>query len=282
MSLKGLSYLPINQTNLSIMGNQTNIVIDLIKPSSDLAAKPAIRKILDKGQNVILLAKNLAKSLPELKHLGDLPIYGVRLSKNGGTVTYMPSLYRTSKGLEVCIPDLNASVTNILSLVEINLADNNIYCILTDGKINLKCNLSLDIDGLSRLKSLKALSKETFKAEDVPDNVAELIKERPALELPLDNLTLNTTYEIISNDGYSKKFQTPLISVKSEDGQLLQNVITNSDLRKYGDIGALFQIVLAETITIEKIINGKKIKETVKKFHIKWLDASLELVDMEV
>jgi hypothetical protein len=259
------------------MPNQTTTTIDLIKPSSDLAAKPAIRSMLDKGQNVTILAKNLAKSLPELKHLGELPIYGVRCLKSGASIVYTPSVYRTSEGLKVCVPDLNASITDVLSLVEISLAENDIFCILTDGKINLKCSLSLDIDALNRLKSLKALSSETFKAEDIPENVAELIKERPSLELTLDNLKQNITYEIISHDGYSKKFETPLISVKAENGDILQNVITNSDLRKYGEIGALFQIVLVENLSIEKTINGKKTKEAVKKYHIKWLDASLDL-----
>jgi len=247
--------------------------IDLIKPSSDLAAKPAIRSLLDKGQNVTILAKNLAKSLPELKHLEDLPIYGIRQLKNGGTVPYMPSVYRTSKGLEICIPDLNASVTNVLTLSSICLSENDVHCILTDGKINLKCNLSLDLDGLNRLKSLKALSSDTFKSEDIPENVAELIKERPILELPLSNLELEKTYEVISHDGHSKQFSTPLISVKSEDGQVYQNIITNSDLRKYGEIGALFQIVLVETLKVKK---DKKTEEQ-KKYHIKWLDASLEI-----
>jgi len=248
--------------------------IDLIKPSSDLAAKPAIRSLLDKGQNVTILAKNLAKSLPELKHLEDLPIYGIRQLKNGVTVPYMPSVYRTSKGLEVCIPDLNASVTNVLTFSSICLSENDLHCVLTDGKVNLKCNLSLDLDGLNRLKQMKGLSGETFTLETIPNEVSELIKERPILELPLSNLELNKTYEVISHDGVTKEHSTPLISVKSEDGQVYENIITNSDLRKYGDLGAQFQIALVETLKVKK--DGKKTEEQ-KKYHIKWLDASLEI-----
>ena len=259
------------------MPNQV-LTIDLIKPSSDLAAKPAIRSILDKGQNVTILAKNLTKSLPEIKHLGELPIYGVRSLKNGGSVVYTPSIYRTSKGIEVCIPDLNASVTDVLQVSLISLAENNVYCLLTDGKINLKCNLSIDLDGFYRFQRLNGLSEETFTLETIPSEISELIKERPILELPLSNLELNKTYEIISKDGYSKQFETPLIGLKSEDGKIYQNVITNADLRKYGDIGQMFQIVLIETITKDK--KNKKGKETINKYHIKWLDASLDL-DMD-
>lgn len=253
------------------MANQTKI-IDLIKPSSDIQANPKIQSMLEKG-NVTILAKNLVKSLPELKPLGDLPVYGIRKLKDGGTVCYTPSLYRTSNGLKVCLPDLNASETNLLTLVSICLSENDAHCILTDGKINLKCNLGIELDGLNRLKGMKSIHSETFNADDIPENVASIIRERPILELPLSNLDLNKTYEIISHDGHSKKYETPLIGLLAEDGTELHNVITNADLRRYGTIGASFKITLIEDVKVKK----DKKNEIMKKYHISWSDASIDL-----
>lgn len=265
----------VTEANTVTEAKKEIVIIDLVSKKDEILINPKVLEALEKGQGYTIRAKNLVKSFPGIASLEDLPIYRAITSKSGLSVVLMPSIFKTEDGLKVCIPDTNASLTSLLKVDSIFLSlEDESYCILTDGKeCFLKCNLSIDKTALKRYAIADKLTLGDYTLETLPEDLATVFRDRPKLELPLDNLEILKPYTIIGENGKSKKFDTPLISVKDEQGNILENLITNANLEKNGSIGRSFKIIKIESYTKKvKTDKGKEKEEKQKKYFIQWLD----------
>lgn len=193
-----------------------------------------------KKQKTLIKASNISNKIPSLKSLGDLPLISIGLSKQGNLQALTICLYRDNQKPVFCLPDLNATVTDLLFLESFKTGKQG-YAIATnrDKSIRLKTAISNSLEHLAELEFEDKLGIEGI-AEKLD---ISWLKERPILEIPLKSLEQNTVYSITRIGHFSKQFKTPLIDVKDESENEFFNVITNSFLARYSDeIGKKFKI----------------------------------------
>ena len=228
----------------------TTELIDLQEISQKLLNNPAIIESAKK-QKTLIKASNICNKIPSLKSLGDLPLISIGLNRQGNLQALTICLYQEDKKAVFCLPDLNASVTDLLSLESFKTGKQG-FAIATnrDKSIRLKIAISNSLGHLAELEF-----EDKLGIEGIAKNLdLSWLKERPILEIPLKSLEQNIVYSITRIGHFSKQFKTPLIDVKDESGNQFFNVITNSFLARYADeIGKKFKItsIVEETQKIK-------------------------------
>ena len=236
----------------------TTELIDLQKIAQKLINN---EKIIEnaKKQKTLIKASNLSNKIPSLKSLGDdLPLISIAMNKSGNLQALTICLYRDGQKAVFCLPDLNATVTDLLILESFKTGKQG-YCIATnqDKSIRLKCAIANSENHLIELEFEDKLGYEGIGEKlDI-----SWLKERPILEIPLKSLEINTVYTVTKIGSFSKQFKTPLIDLENESGNRFFNVITNSFLARYAEIGKKFKIVSIVEET-QKNNNGKTQKIT--------------------
>ncbi len=214
-------------------------LIDLSEIAQKLVNNPTIIETAKK-QRVTIKGFKLAEKIPSLKSLENLPLISFFLNKNGSLQALTICLYRDGQKPVFCLPDLNATVTDLLFLESFKTGKQG-YAIATnrDKTIRLKTAISNSLEHLAELEFEDKLAIEGI-AEKLD---ISWLKERPILEIPLKSLEQNIVYSITRIGHFSKQFKTPLIDVKDESGNEFFNIITNSFLARYSDeIGKKFKI----------------------------------------
>ncbi|WP_462162800.1 hypothetical protein [Microcystis aeruginosa] len=217
----------------------TTELIDLQEIAQKLVNNPTIIESAKK-QKTLIKASNICNKIPSLKSLGDLPLISIAMNKQGNLQALIICLYRDGQKAVFCLPDLNATVTDLLFLESFKTGKQG-YAIASnrDKSIRLKTAISNSLEHLAELEFEDKLGIEGIaKKFDI-----SWLKERPILEIPLKSLEKNIVYSITRIGHFSKQFKTPLIDVKDESGNEFFNIITNSFLARYSDeIGKKFKI----------------------------------------
>lgn len=215
-------------------------LIDLQEIAQKLINNPTIIESAKK-QKTLIKASNICNKIPSLKSLGDLPLISIAMNKQANLQSLIVCLYRDGQKAVFCLPDLNATVTDLLFLESFKTGKQG-YAIATnrDKSIRLKIAISNSLEHLAELEFEDKLGIEGI-AEKLD---ISWLKERPILEIPLKSLEINKVYTVKKIGSFSKQFKTPLIDVKDESGNEFFNIITNSFLARYSDeIGKKFKII---------------------------------------
>ena len=240
-------------------------VIDLQEIAQKLLNNPTIIESAKK-QKTLIKASKLSNKIPSLKSLGDLPLISIGLGKQGNLQSLIVCIYRDGQKPVFCLPDLNATVTDLLFLESFKTGKQG-YAIATnrDKSIRLKTAISNSLDHLAQLEFEDKLGIEGI-AEKLD---ISYLKERPILEIPLKSLEINKVYTVTKIGHFSKQFKSPLIDVKDESGNEFFNVISNSFLARYADeIGKKFKI----TSIVEETQKVKGKTQKITKVNILPLD----------
>ena len=262
---------------------KTDNLIDLVKFSSSILDNPTIQEKLSKNIPVILTGKNLLGKLPDLKPLENLSLLQVKKSKNGLPMVLVPTVYLENKELVVCLPDLNASITDNLVIQSLNIVHNDSYAIVSnkENSVFLKINI-----GLNSVAVTQCLIDEKIGLVDIKDFLLDeylyLFKQRPIIELSLSVLDLHTDYQILTlGDNSSKEYDTPLMAVKNvKTGKVFENVLTNADINRNGEVNSIFQIINSQDFKTTKKQGKKDVTSLQTKYFIKW--HGLDFSDLKI
>jgi hypothetical protein len=261
-------------------------IVDLIAKKESVLLKQSVIDTLDKGLACTIIAKKLLKSFPTLASLGDMPMYRVMPSKTGETLILMPALYNTDKGLKACLPDATATISETLKVDSFYLSlEDDCYVIFTDGnECFIKCSLFVNKDKLKIFVEEYEFILGEYNLESIPEDLLEIFRERPKIVQTLSNLTLKEAYTIKKLDDYyvnkEKNFKTLLVNVSDDKGNIIENILTNSEIAKKGKLERSFKIIRSETIK-EKVkdAKGKKIEQSKTTHFIQWLDETPLIIE---
>ena len=227
-----------------------------------LANKAICCKINATG--LVFTATQLGKVLPVLKPLGKMPLISLIKDQNENHTYLVPTIYSASEEIVVCLPDLNRSVTSLLTIESWRSGDVNSCVLKAEGDIILKCAIAVTRDFLDDIRSefngqLEGEGTNTLKPL--------WLKEKPQIELPLRTLPVGEAFEIIDLAGRSRKYSTPMVNLKDSSGNEYHKVITNSALRNLIDSGC-------QEFMIKEILEVKKDKIRTEKVLLTPLDGA--------
>jgi len=206
-----------------------------------------------KSNSLIITAKKLATKLPELTKLGNLPLILISHRKKVYQ-TLLPAIYRLNDEIVITLPDLNCSVTKEFEIESFKIEQYSTAIIKhKKSEVLLKINLGVNID--FKFKMLDDfLDTLEGKGEEL---TTDMLLKKPFPEKPLKVLKKGETYTIISHHKKSKEFKTTMIDVKDSLGNVIENVICNSDLARYAiNNGEKFKIRDIKEVK-QKILTGK-------------------------
>lgn len=227
--------------------NTTTQTIDLHEIALKLLANDAIvSKINDVG--LVFTAKQLAKKLPQLEALENIPLIALRKDSNNNNIYLLPTLYSDRDDFVVCLPDLNRSVCDRFKVESWQIGDVSNCLLSIDSDIMLKCAIACTREILDDIRSefegqLEGEGTDTLKTL--------WFKQKPQIELPLRSLPIGTAFEVISAAGRSRKYSTPMVNLKDSSRNEYHNVITNSALRNLIDSGCQ-EFMIKEILEIKQ------------------------------
>ena len=208
-----------------------------------------IIKALQKDDKVVT-AKELARKIPYLEILGDMPL--VQLSSTNDGYRYLtPSIYSKEGKPIVVMPDINATVSNEFEIVSWMAGDVNRAVI--KHKVH---DVLLDAAILFTPQTLEMIQVDfdnRLEGQGIDTLEPRWLKPAPEIELPLRSLPIDIVFTIIDeSDRRSKQYNTQLLDLKDEKGNVYKNVITNSDLRNlFADGCQQFKIISVENVNHE-------------------------------
>lgn len=216
----------------------------------------------------------LSKHIKELKELlpDNTPIFKVYRDKNGLIGYLTLAIYQDNNQPIVVLPNQNADNTDLFSIKSFKIENGLITATINHLEINLIVPVVLSDKG-----KLFVIDNPNYEVSI--DNFNYLfLKDRPNLEVPLRNLEIGKIYEIINTGKKSNQYNTPLIDIKNEDGQIIKNVICNSFLALFSantDNSRKFTITEINEVK-RKVDTGKKKKDGTPK----WEHRTITLVNV--
>jgi hypothetical protein len=193
-----------------------------------------------------LTGEALAKKIPTLSPLGDTVLFRIRLGRNGLILCDTVGIWvGEDNSVGVYGPDLRpipgAEILKWTATIKGNTLIKIAGLVLEIGFNPSDTALGIYVDDGKNDNSPR------LNGEGTPP--VELVETIPQPEIPLysEEMEIDVTYEILKMGKESKKYQSLMVDVKNlKTGQILSNVITNSELKKIvttHGIGAKFQIV---------------------------------------
>jgi hypothetical protein len=224
------------------MKSTTSKTINLIEIANQIAltAKGLQKKVSETEQPLNVSASLLVGKIPELKAITNKNI--VRLSKtlDGCTGSTCNTWVNDEGEVIFCYTDLQPmeGFTPIRHKPGIG----GWVDLQHESGFIIKINISVSE---SFLEELEISEDEPTEKNGSP--LPSQLKLIPQPETPLhDNkLPQGVEFEIISNGKYSRKFNTPLVNIRSENGEVFNDVICNYALQKIYEThgtGAKFKI----------------------------------------
>ena len=224
--------------------------IDLREIGNAIAKSAKNLQKLADNEPQIILVKSLVGKIPTLKPLGeDFKIFKMRKTDDGGYKCLSPSIWRDDEDIAICDSDLK-EIENAECL-EYQIGIDG-FCILQINNLCVKCDISYSEDAI-----LESIKKGKITGEGLPD--VRYLADKPSLEIALysSKIPTDTDIVVITECGKSKKFNTPMYTLKIGD-DILNNVIGNAHLQKmhlqYGD-GLRFKIAIKRP----KMLKGKAV-----------------------
>lgn len=217
--------------------------INLLEIGTQLAltAKGLQQKCDNQPYGVLIPTDMLAGKIPDLKKLGNVNILKMR-KVNDVYKCDTINLYVNNDG-EVCIysPDFQQLSDFECLSYKTGIGGHSII----EHKSGVQFTVAISCSD-EHISELVADDKYFVEGQGLP--LPSYLKLVPQPETPLHDNTIphNEVLEIISTGKKSRKFSTPLISIKSESGQIFTDVIANAIVQRISEnygIGSKFKIV---------------------------------------
>ena len=223
--------------------------LNLTIVATKLLNSERIIKALQKDDKVVT-AKELARKIPYLEILGDMPL--IQLSSTDDGYRYLtPSIYSRDGKPVVVLPDINATVNNDFKIINWKAGDVNNATIA-----HKKHDILLGAAMLFTPQTLEMIQVDfdnRLEGQGIDTLEPRWLKPAPEIELPLRSLPIDIVFTILDeSDRRSKQYNTQLLNLKDEKDNIYKNVITNSDLRQlFADGCQQFKIISVEPVNVE-------------------------------
>lgn len=243
--------LQTEQTQQTDSTNKTKQVkpLNLNIVATKLLNSERIIKALQKGDKVVT-AKELARKIPYLEILGDMPL--IQFSATDDGYRYLtPSIYCKDSKPVVVLPDINATVSNDFEIVSWKAGDVN-NATIGHKKHDILLGAAI-LFTPQTLEMIQVDFDNRLEGQGIDTLEPRWLKSAPEIELPLRSLPIDTVFTILNeSDRRSKQYNTQLLSLKDDKGYVYKNVITNSDLRQlFADGCQQFKIISVEPVNVE-------------------------------
>jgi hypothetical protein len=221
----------------------TSKTINLIEIGNQLAltAKGLQKKVDDSNEALNISASLLLGKIPDLKIISEKSILRLKKTEDGYKCD-TPSTWLDDSGEVVfCYTDFSP----MEDFTAIKHKSGISGWVDVKHKSGLILRIGITVSE-SHLEDLEVDESDGYEGDGMP--LPSYLRLIPQPETPLydSKLPHNVEFTIISNGKFSRKYQTPLVTIKSENGEIFKDVICNSSLNRiyknYGN-GAKFKIV---------------------------------------
>lgn len=216
--------------------------INLLEIANQLAltAKSLQKKVDDDGY-VIVTASQLSGKIPELKVLENTAIFRLRKSDDVYKADTLTAFTDDNGVAKLYSADLT-ELSNFTA-IKYKSGISGYIDIKHDTGLKLKISISYSDD---HILELEGENSSGFEGKGMPNPSYLKLVPQPETPLYSDILPHDVEIEILSNGRKSRKFDTPLVTVKLPDGKIIKDVISNATLQRiyesHGN-GAKFKIV---------------------------------------
>lgn len=200
------------------------------------------KKVIESGKPMLITVQQLAKKMPELQTLpSDIPIFRLRQAGQAFECDSLAVYVGPDGEPTVYQPDLEALPGFSFIRYKTGIGG---YCDIEYEKgLELRIAISVSDD---HIVELVEQNSKGLEAEGSP--LPHYLRLVPQPEIPIysDVLPMNTELTILSNGLKSRKYETPMVTVKAPNGEVFKNVICNADLQRIVEthgLGAKFKIV---------------------------------------
>jgi hypothetical protein len=221
---------------------KTTAQINLLEIANQLAlTAKSLQKKVDTDGFVIVTASQLAGKMPELKVLNDTAIFRLRKGDDYYKADTLTAYTDDNGEAKLYSADLTELVD--FTAIKYKSGISGYIDIKHKSGLELKISISTNDDHILELEESESPG---FEGEGMPKPDYLRLVPQPETPLYSDVLPHNIEIEILSNGRKSRKFETPLVTVKLPNGKIIKNVICNAALERiYQDSGngAKFKIV---------------------------------------
>ena len=203
-------------------------IINLLEIGNQLAlsAKGLQRKVDENnGQPINIPALMLVSKISELKVLGDNPIFRLRKTEDGYKAD-SPSVWVNDNG-EANLYYPNFEIMEGFNALKYKSGINGWVDVKHVSGLELRISITTNDEHTLELSSKES---EGIESEGLPNPSYLRLIPQPETPLYSDELAHNEEFTIISNGKFSRKYSTPLMTIKSESGKVFKDVICNSAL----------------------------------------------------
>lgn len=216
--------------------------INLLEIANQLAltAKSLQKKADDDGY-VIVTASQLSGKIPELKVLENTAIFRLRKSDDiykADTLTAFADDNGEARLYSADLTELSGFTS-----IKYKSGISGYIDIKHETGLALKISISYSDD---HILELEGENISGYEAKGMPKPSYLRLLPQPETPLYSEILPHNVEIEIVSNGKKSRKYDTPLVSVKLPDGKIILNIICNATLQRIYEshgVGARFKIV---------------------------------------
>ena len=221
---------------------KTTAQINLLEIANQLAlTAKGLQKKVDSDGFVIVTASQLAGKMPELKVLNDTAIFRLRKGDDCYKADTLTA-YSDDNG-EARLYSADLTELTDFTAIKYKSGISGFIDIKHKSGLELKISISTNDDHILELEEAQ---KPGIDGEGMPNPDYLRLVPQPETPLYSDVLPHNVEIEILSNGRKSRKFETPLVTIKLPDGKIIKDVICNAALERiYQDSGkgAKFKIV---------------------------------------
>lgn len=259
--------LKTEQTEYSDLPTQTEQIktLNLIIIATNLLNNERFVAKLQKCDRVIT-AKELSKKIAYLECLGDMPLIQLGISDNGYRYL-IPSVYCKDGKPVIVLPDIKATVSNEFEIVRWKAGDVN-NAVIKHKKHDVLLGVAI-LFTTQTLEMIQVDFNNDLEGKGLDSLEPRWLKPAPEIELPLRSLPMDTKFRILGeSDRRSKQYNTQLLNLEDDKGNVYKNVITNSELRNLFAEGCLqFKIISVEPVNVEnQKSKSRKIRTSYKVF----------------
>ena len=227
-----------------------------------LANNSITANVSDQGK--VITASDLKNQLPNLKPLGETPLIKIFPTATG--MSYLiPTLYRQDGEVVLVLPDINASTTDDFTVSSWEAGDVN-RAVVTSKSNDISLSIGIAFTNLF-LDMIRSEHNNHYKSDSVEKLNTQWLKDAPALEHPLRKLPQNEVLTILNvQEKRSDKYNTQLVNIKTSNGKVYNNVITNATLREFiADNIKQFKITDVIPVNVKDRNSSKRETRTIHK-----------------
>ena len=221
---------------------KTATQMNLLEIANQLAlTAKGLQKKVDSDGFVTVTATQLSGKMPELKVLKDTAIFRLRKGDDCYKADTLTAYTDDNGEAKLYSADLS-ELTGFTALKYKSGISGHIDIQHKSG-LELKISISTNDNHILELEETQSSG---FEGEGMPKPDYLRLVPQPETPLYSDVLPHNVEIEILSNGRKSRKYETPLVTVKLPDGKIVKDVICNAALQRIYESsgnGSKFKIV---------------------------------------